>query len=187
MKEFPPSPPRKTIVVVGLMGAGKTSIGRRLAHRLGVPFVEADAEIVKAAGCSVEDIFELYGEEAFRDCERKVIARLLDGDPCVLATGGGAFTDAQTRERTAERGISVWLRAGLDLLVERTGRRRSRPLLNIGDARETLARLMEERHPIYATADITVDTGTEHHDVTVENVLRSLADLQSAGEGGRAE
>ncbi len=182
MKEFSPSSLRKTIVVVGLMGAGKTSIGRRLAHRLGLAFVEADAEIAKAAGCSIEDIVELYGEEALRDCERKVIARLLDGDPRVLATGGGAFTDPQTRERIAERGISVWLRAGLDLLVERTGRRRTRPLLNNGDPRETLAKLMEELHPIYATAEITVDTGTEHYDVTVENILRSLADLLSAGE-----
>ncbi len=179
MKDNPPSPPRKTIVVVGLMGAGKTSIGRRLARRLGVPFVESDAEIVKAAGCSVEDIFQLYGEEAFRDCERKVIARLLDGDPHVLATGGGAFMDPLTRERIVERAISVWLRADLDLLVERTGRRRTRPLLNTGDPRETLSQLLETRYPVYSTADITVDTGIEHHDVTVENVLKSLADRLS--------
>jgi len=164
----------KTIVLVGLMGAGKTSIGRRLAGRLGLPFTDADVEITKAAGCSIDDIFELYGEEAFRDGERRVIARLLEDQPHVLATGGGAFMAPETRARVAERGISVWLRAGLDLLVERTSRKRTRPLLRTGDPRATLQRLMDERHPVYALADVTVDTGTEPHDITVGRVIEGL-------------
>ncbi len=164
----------KPIVLVGLMGSGKTSIGRRLARRLSLDFSDADAEIVKAAGCSIEDIFQLYGEAAFRDGERRVIARLLDDDPHVLATGGGAFMSPETRERIAEKGISVWLRAELDVLVERTSHRRDRPLLNTGDPREILKRLMDQRYPIYALAKITVESRNVHHDVTVDQVLDAL-------------
>ena len=177
----------KTIVLVGLMGAGKTSIGRRLASRLGLPFTDADAEIVKAAGCSIEDIFELYGEAAFRDGERRVVARLLDDQPHILATGGGAFMDPETRTRIAEQGVAVWLRADLDLLVERTSRKRTRPLLNSGDRRATLQDLMDERHPVYALADVTVDTGTEPHDVTVGRVIDGLWALGDSGVAPPAE
>jgi len=137
-------------------------------------FSDADAEIVKAAGCSIEDIFRLYGEDAFRDGERRVIARLLDDDPHVLATGGGAFMSPETRERIAEQGISVWLRAELDVLVERTGRRRDRPLLNTGDPREILQRLMDQRYPVYALAEVTVESRNVQHDVTVDLVLDTL-------------
>ena len=164
----------KPIVLVGLMGAGKSSIGRRLARRLGVNFSDADVEIVKAAGCSIEDIFRLYGEAAFRDGERRVIARLLDDDPHVLATGGGAFMSPETRERISQRGIAVWLRADLDVLVERTGRRRDRPLLNTGDPRKILKGLMDQRYPIYALADITVESRNVHQEVTVDRVLDAL-------------
>lgn len=164
----------RSIVLVGLMGAGKTCIGTRLAARLGLPFVDADAAIEEAAGCSVADIFEIYGEAAFRDGERRVIARLLDGPVQVIATGGGAFMDAETRARVRERGISIWLRADLDLLLSRTARRGHRPLLNKGDRRATLQRLMEERYPVYAEADITVESGRESPDATVERTLESL-------------
>lgn len=164
----------KSIVLVGLMGAGKTSIGRRLAKRLGLDFSDADAEIIKAAGCSIEDIFRLYGEAAFRDGERRVIARLLDDDPHVLATGGGAFMSEETRERISEHGIAVWLRAELDVLVERTSRRSDRPLLNTGDPQEILQRLMDQRYPIYALAEITVESRNVHHDLTVDRVLEAL-------------
>jgi shikimate kinase len=168
-------PVDRTIVLVGLMGAGKTCIGRRLAERVGLPFVDADAEIEQAAGCTVPDIFELYGEAAFRDGERRVIARLLEGAPCVLATGGGAFMDADTRAAVREHGVSVWLRADLELLLARTARRGDRPLLGKGDRRETLERLVAERHPIYAEADVVVDSAREAPEVTVERVIAALA------------
>lgn len=166
----------KTIILVGLMGAGKTCIGARLADRLGLGFVDADAEIELAAGCSISDIFELYGEAAFRDGERRVIARLLKGPVCVMAAGGGAFMDAQTRAAMRARAISVWLRADLDLLVSRVGRRNSRPILKGGNRREILKSLIEERYPVYAEADIVVDSVNEPPGVTVERVLQALRD-----------
>ena len=163
-----------SIVFVGLMGAGKSAIGRRLANRLGMPFVDADTEIERAAGCSITDIFELHGEAAFRDGERRVIARLLTRPPHVLATGGGAFMDPETRAAIRESGISVWLRADLDLLVSRVSRRNNRPLLAGGDPRGILQRLMAERHPIYAQADIVVESRDGPHEQTVESVLGAL-------------
>lgn len=162
-----------TVVLVGLMGSGKTSVGRKLARRLGLPFVDADEEVEKAAGCSVEDIFRLYGEAAFRDGEERVIARLLSGPATVLATGGGAFMNPRTRERVKAAGTSVWLRADLDILVQRT-RRGGRPLLAQGDPRATLERLMKERHPIYAEADVVVDSRDEDTDLTVKRILAAL-------------
>jgi shikimate kinase len=164
----------KTIVLVGLMGAGKTCIGTRLAAKLGLPFVDADTEIERAAGCSVADIFELYGEAEFREGERRVIARLLKDPAHVLATGGGAFMDAATRQEIRGRAISVWLRADLNLLFSRTGRRADRPLLENGNRREILAQLIEERHPIYAQADLVIDSAREPPDRTVERLIATL-------------
>ncbi len=166
--------------MVGLMGAGKTSIGRRLAARVGLPFVDADEEIEAAAGSSIEDIFERLGEASFRDGERRVIARLLDGPPIVLATGGGAFMDPQTRERINQKAISVWLRADLDTLVRRTSRRNDRPLLKNGDPREILARLMDQRYPTYQQADIVVDSVDAPAEETVQSVLDALAAYRTA-------
>jgi shikimate kinase len=163
------------------MGAGKTCIGRELAVRLGVPFVDADNEIEAAAGCAIEDIFRLYGEHEFRAGERRVMARLLDGPAQVLATGGGAFMDPDTRRKTRERAISIWLRADLELLVGRVGRRSNRPLLRGKNAREVLSKLIEERYPVYAEADITVDSGREAPDSTVERVMRELEGFLGAG------
>ncbi len=165
----------KTVVLVGLMGSGKTCIGARLAERLGLAFVDADVEIEIAAGCSVPDIFELYGEQAFRDGERRVIARLLESPVHVLATGGGAFMDPDTRASIAKHATSIWLRADLDLLVSRVGRRDNRPILKDGDKRKTLERLMVERHPVYSAADITVDSARDSPDVTVARVIEALA------------
>jgi shikimate kinase len=164
-------PPVRSIVLIGLMGAGKTSIGRRLAKRFGIAFVDTDDEIVKAAGCSVEEIFTRYGEPAFRDCERRVIARLLAESPRVVATGGGAFLDPNTREHIRARGVSVWLKAELDVLVRRTEGRSGRPLLNTGDPRTILERLMAARYPLYALADITVET----EDVPIERTVGKVA------------
>lgn len=165
----------RPIVMVGMMGAGKSAIGRRLAHRLGLPFVDADAEIERAAGCTIEEIFAKHGEADFRDGERRVIARLLDGPVGVLATGGGAFMDADTRARIRARAVSVWLKADLETLVDRVSRRGHRPLLKNGDAREILSRLMALRHPVYAEADITVETGDAPPGATVERVVEALA------------
>ncbi len=165
----------KSIVLVGLMGAGKSSVGTRLAKRLGLAFQDADAEIVKAAGCSIEDIFAIYGESAFRDGERRVIARLLGEEAQVMATGGGAFIDPKTRQAIKRQAISVWLRADLDILVERTGRRDDRPILKKGDPRQILEDLIAERYPVYAEADIIVDTGEEPPDFTVDQIVESLA------------
>jgi shikimate kinase len=162
------------IVLVGLMGAGKSCIGRRLAQKLGRTFVDADAEIEAAAGCTVSEIFAEHGEAYFRDGEKRVIKRLLQTPGQVIATGGGAFMDPETRAAVAEAGVSIWLRADLDLLVKRTSRRNTRPLLRQGDPREILANLMAERDPVYAHADVAVDSADGPPDVTVERVLAAL-------------
>jgi shikimate kinase len=174
-----------SIVLVGLMGAGKTKVGRLLAQHLEMPFADADDEIVEAAGCSIEEIFERFGESAFRDGERRVVARLLDGEPIVLATGGGAFVDPGTRARIKERGISVWLRAELDVLVQRTSRRGGRPLLKNRDIKATLEKLMAERYPIYAEADIVVDSGWQPVDITLQRILDALAAVGEPARVGR--
>lgn len=161
-------------MLVGLMGAGKTTIGQRLAHRLGLPFLDADAEIEKAAGCPIEDIFQVHGEAMFRDGERRVIARLLEGPVHILATGGGAFMDPDTRARIRARGISVWLRADLDLLLKRVRKRNGRPLLRRGDPRAVMERLMHERTPIYAEADIVIDSGDVPHETVVQAIIDTL-------------
>lgn len=172
----------RSIVMVGMMGAGKSAIGRRLAQRLGLPFVDADTEIERAAGCSIEEIFAKHGEADFRDGERRVIARLLEGPVCVLATGGGAFMDAATRERIRANAVSVWLKADLDTLVDRVGRRNNRPLLKNGDPRQILEGLIAIRYPVYAEADITVETGHAPPATTVERVVEALAARRSAAE-----
>lgn len=164
----------RTLVLVGLMGTGKSAIGRRIAGRLGLPFADADQAIEAAAGCPIEDIFEQYGEPAFRDVERRVIARLLHDPPHVLATGGGAFMDEGTRALIAERGLSLWLRADLEVLLARTARRSHRPLLKRGDPREILGRLIEQRYPVYALADLTVDSREVPVEETVERVLQAI-------------
>lgn len=156
------------------MGAGKTTVGRRLALRLGCEFTDADDEIVKAAGCSVQEIFETYGEQAFRDVERRVIARLLEGKAQVLATGGGAFMNAETRERILEHGLSIWLRADLETLVSRTIGRTGRPLLKDKDPTDILKSLMEERYPVYAGADMIIDTGDGPPDDVVDWIIERL-------------
>ena len=168
------------IVLVGLMGAGKTSIGRRLATRLGLPFSDADDEIEKAAGSSIEDIFERLGEESFREGERRVIARLLDGPPIVLATGGGAFMDPETRKVIAENGISIWLKSNIDTLVKRTSKRKNRPLLKNKNHREVLKRLIEVRYPIYQLADIIIDSLDVSAEETLHQVVKSLDAHRSA-------
>ncbi len=172
----------RPLVLVGLMGAGKSCIGRRLAQRLRLPFVDADREIELAAGCSIPEIFARHGEQAFRDGERRVILRLLESPPFVLATGGGAFMDPRTRAVIREKAISIWLRADLDLLVRRTGRRGDRPLLQVDDPRAKLAELMATRDPIYAEADLTVDSQDGPPDATLERVLAALAEFTPSSD-----
>jgi shikimate kinase len=162
------------VALVGMMGAGKSALGRRLAQRLGVVFRDADSEIEIAAGCSISEIFERYGEAAFRDGERRVIARLLGETPHVLATGGGAFIDADTRSRVKESAVSVWIKAPIDVLLARTQRRDTRPLLRNGDPLETLTRLLKEREPIYAEADMTVASEDGPHNAAVDRIVDSL-------------
>jgi len=164
----------RPIVLVGLMGSGKSNIGRRLAARLNWPFKDSDAEFETAAACTISEYFAQHGEAQFREGERKVISRLLAGPPQVLATGGGAFCDPGTRARIKSMAVSIWLRADLELLVRRTSGRDHRPLLKQGDPREILSKLIELRHPIYAEADITVDTTDEPPDVTLGAVLGAL-------------
>lgn len=166
--------PGRTVALVGLMGAGKTTIGRRLAQALALPFVDADEAIVAAAGRSIEDIFAERGECEFRRGERQVIARLLDGEPHVLATGGGAFIDPRTRELMKERAISIWLKAPLDVLMKRVVKRDHRPLLKEADPRAVMQRLMDERYPIYAEADLTIETGSGPHNSAVGHILTAL-------------
>lgn len=165
----------KTIVLVGLMGAGKSCIGKRLAAALGLPFVDADREIEAAAGgCSVSDIFALHGEKVFRDGERRVIQRLLGNPVHVLATGGGAFMDPSTRALVKDKGLSIWLKAELEQLLKRVGRRNDRPLLRDVDPRQKLSELMDLRYPVYAEADLTVESADGPPDITVQRVLRAI-------------
>ena len=164
----------KTIVLVGLMGAGKSCVGKRLAACLGLPFVDADREIEEAAGCSISDYFAVHGEKTFRDGERRVIQRLLGNPMHVLATGGGAFMDPSTRSLIKDKALSVWLKAELDQLLKRIGRRNDRPLLQNVDPRAKLSELIEVRYPVYAEADLTVDSADGPPDVTVQRVLRAI-------------
>jgi shikimate kinase len=157
-----------------MMGAGKSSIGRRLATRLAVPFVDADSEIEKAAGMTIAEIFSAHGEPYFRAGEARVIARLLDGGPQVLATGGGAFMNPETRAGIQAKGVSVWLRASLDVLNRRIKRRGDRPLLKTTDPAETLRRLIDERYPVYAEADLTVESRDVPHDTIVDEIVTGL-------------
>jgi shikimate kinase len=166
--------PCRSVVLVGLMGAGKTKIGRRLAVRLGLPFFDSDQEIEAAAGETIEEIFANRGERVFREGERRVIARLLARPAHVLATGGGAFMDPLTRAVIRRRGVSLWLRADLDVLVQRVSRRSDRPLLNAGDPRAILAELIERRHPIYGEADIIIDSGDGSPETTVSRAIVTL-------------
>ena len=174
-----PEPPKipRSIVLVGLMGAGKTCIGRELAKFYELPFSDADDEIEAAAGCPVEDIFAVYGEHEFRSGERRVIARLLDKPTQVLATGGGAFMDPGTRAAIHAKAISVWLRADLELLLRRVARRDNRPLLKNGDPRLVLERLIAERYPVYAEADVVVDTTEEKPRATASRVAEAIDDF----------
>ncbi len=174
----------KTLVLVGMMGAGKTSVGRRLAGTLGVPFRDADVEIETAAGCTINDIFERFGESAFRSGERKVIARLLSDPPHVLAAGGGAFIDEETRQRIKEHAVSIWLRAPLDLLIQRVLRKDTRPLLRNTDSRATLERLLREREPIYAQADLVIESDEGPHDVVVKRIVAALNDRAARADAG---
>lgn len=173
----------RPIVLVGLMGVGKTTIGRRLASVLGLPFLDADAEIEAAAGCTIEDMFARHGEAAFRDGERRVIARLLSGAPMVLATGGGAYMDPETRRLIKERGLSIWLRADLELLLRRVSKRANRPLLKRGDPRAIMTDLIERRYPVYGEADLVVDSRDGPHDQMVRAILNALA--EHAARAGR--
>ncbi len=167
---------RRSIVLIGMMGVGKSSVGRRLSARLAIPFVDADTEIEKAAGMSIADIFSQHGEEYFRSGEARVIARLLEGGPQVLATGGGAFMNPKTRDAIRAKGVSVWLKAELDVLMRRINKRRNdRPLLQTADPGETLRALLVEREPIYAQADLTVQSREVAHDAIVAEIMTALA------------
>ena len=171
----------RSIVLIGLMGAGKTAIGRRLASCLGLDFTDADNEIENAAGKSISDIFAEHGEAHFRDGEKKVIARLLKSGPQVLATGGGAYMDEETRKNIHKRGIAVWLRGDLAILLDRVKRRDHRPLLKTGDPEAVMKKLMDERYPVYAGADITVQSRDVTHDVIVGEIMASLEKSRALG------
>jgi shikimate kinase len=185
---------RRSIVLVGMMGAGKSSVGRRVALRLGIPFVDADTEIEKAAGMSINDIFAIRGEGEFRAGEARVILRLLEGGPQVLATGGGAFINPDTRAAIAAKGISIWLKAEPDVLMKRIKRRQDRPLLHTADPAATLRKLLDEREPVYALADLTVQSREVTHDRIVDEIVGAIAGRVGApcavppasGEGGHA-
>jgi len=181
---------RRSIVLVGLMGAGKSTVGRRLAARLGLRFRDADNEIEAAAGMSIPDIFATYGEAHFRDGERRVIERLLHGKPMVLATGGGAYMDSATREAIAQCGVSVWLRADLETLMRRVRKRSNRPLLQNPDPEGTMQRLIDARYPVYALADVCVESREGPHEKVVEAIISALdahlADRTRQGSAGSA-
>jgi shikimate kinase len=176
MTDFLAALGKRSIVLVGIMGAGKSSIGKRLAVRLGIPFVDADTEIELAAGMSIADIFSTYGEPYFRAGETRVISRLLDGGPQVLATGGGAFMNVDTRALIGEKGISVWLKADFDTLLKRIRRRNDRPLLKTDDPAATLKALIDQRYPTYAEAALTVQSREIAHEAIVEEIVAGLGD-----------
>jgi shikimate kinase len=172
---------RRSIVLVGMMGAGKSSIGRRVAARLAIPFVDADAEIELAADMTIAEIFAVHGEPYFRAGEARVIARLLERGPQVLATGGGAFMNAQTRASLTDKAVSVWLKADLDVLTKRLRRRNDRPLLKTEDPVATLTNLLQLRDPIYATADVTVLSRDVTHEVIVDEIIAAVGAKLDAG------
>lgn len=173
-KAIPASIRARPIVLVGLMGSGKSTIGRRLAQRLGMPFADADDEIERAAGMTIADIFARFGEAHFRDGERRVIARLLSGKPLVLATGGGAFMNDETRSLIQRDALSIWLDADIPTLVERVARRSHRPLLKGRDAREVLRELAAVRNPVYAEAHLRVSSASSPHEYTVRDIMEAL-------------
>jgi shikimate kinase len=170
------------VVLVGLMGAGKSTVGRRLARELGIGFIDSDDEISAAAGCTIADIFEIYGEAIFRDLEKRVLLRLLGGGPSVIATGGGAWMQQDIRQAVEERAVSVWLEAGLEVILERVSRKNTRPLLQQGDKRAILSRLIAERHPVYALARLRVDSGSGTHETIAERVIAALKELDARGK-----
>jgi shikimate kinase len=171
----------RSIVLVGMMGAGKSTIGRRLSARLRLPFLDADTEIEAAAGMSIPDIFETHGEPHFRDGEARVIARLLDGGPAVLATGGGAFMREETRGRIRDKAVSIWLKADADIIMRRVKRRVDRPLLRTTDPAMTVARLIEEREPVYRHADLTIWSRDVAHEKIVDECIDALHGLLCGG------
>jgi len=177
----------RSLVLVGLMGAGKSTVGRRLAQSLKLPFRDADHEIEAAAGMTIPEIFAIHGEDHFRDGERRVIARLLQEGPIVLATGGGAFMNEETRQRIAEQGVSIWLKADLDILMRRVRKRTTRPLLQNPDPEGTMRRLMDLRYPVYATADITIDSHEAPHDRVVADVIKALGEWFAREKQGNAQ
>ncbi len=177
----------RSVVLVGMMGAGKTSVGKRLAARLGLPFVDADAEIEAGAQLTISEIFERFGEVYFREGERRVIARLLTSGPMVLATGGGAFMNAVTRENIANHGVSVWLKPGFEVLLARVRKKSNRPLLKTADPEQTLRELLEERSPIYALADFTIELHDAAHDSVVEAILQRLAPAPRGNAGALSQ
>jgi shikimate kinase len=166
----------RSLVLVGMMGAGKSSVGRKLAMRLALPFVDADTEIEAAAGMTIPEIFEIRGEPEFRSGEARVIARLLDSGPQVLATGGGAYMNPETRKLIAQKAISIWLKAEFDILMRRIKRRTDRPLLRTVDPDSTLKQLIDERYPVYALADLTIESRDVSHEVIVDEVIEALAE-----------
>jgi shikimate kinase len=172
----------RSIVLVGMMGAGKSSVGRKLALRLGLPFVDADVQIEEAAGMSIPDIFETRGEAEFRAGEARVIARLLDGGPQVLATGGGAFMNPDTRALIRDKGVSVWLKADFEVLMKRIKRRSDRPMLKTADPAATLQHLIEIRYPVYAEARVIVESREVLHEVIVEEILDALGPVLGAAK-----
>lgn len=176
----------RAIVFVGLMGAGKTSIGRRVAQALGLPFADSDHEIEAVSRMSIPDLFDRYGEPEFRALEQRVIERLLREGPCVVSTGGGAFMNEQTREAIAECGVSVWLRADLDTLMQRVMKNQNRPLLRNPDPRAVMQQLMAERYPVYGLADITVETRDVGREIITEETLRVLGAYLQKQDGKEA-
>jgi shikimate kinase len=164
----------RSVVLVGMMGAGKSTIGRRLSARLRLPFLDADAEIEAAAGMSIPDIFDSRGEPDFRDGEARVIARLLDGGPAVLATGGGAFMRKETRDRIRDKAVSIWLKADADIILRRVKRRSDRPLLQTADLESTVGRLISEREPVYQQADLTIWSRDVPHEKIVDECIEAL-------------
>ncbi|MBE0694458.1 MAG: shikimate kinase [Aquamicrobium sp.] len=176
----------RTIVFVGLMGAGKTAIGRRIAQLLGLPFIDSDHEIEAVSRMSIPELFERYGEPEFRALEQRVIDRLLREGPRVVSTGGGAFMNAQTRGAVAERGISIWLKASLDLLMECVAKNQNRPLLRSADPRAVMERLMAERYPVYALADITVETRDAKREIIADETLARLGEYLGRKDEERA-